>query len=96
MIQPFTQKVKAGKPLQANRLFSSPCLAALDGGGWFQIPPEKLIVCEPLANDPANRDAKALSIGHLAIVKPKALFIKVAEQMERFDRNVGAVESALE
>jgi len=55
-----------------------------------------MIICKPLANDPANCNAEPLAVGHLAIVEPEALFVEVPEQVKWFDRNVGPMQPTLQ
>ena len=48
-------------------------------------------------NDLTHEVAKTVRICHRpAIVKPKRLFINVAEQVKWLNRNVGAIDAALE
>jgi hypothetical protein len=71
--------------------FPRPCLLACRGAS------RQFRVGEPLPNNLANGKVKALGIVHvLAIVEAKRLPIDIAEQVVRFDRNIGAVDSALQ
>ena len=44
---------------------------------------------------PFRASAKRMASIALTIVEPKALLVKVPEQMKRYDRNVGALNGAL-
>jgi hypothetical protein len=50
---------------------------------------------QPFAYDLANANVKALRISHLPIVEAECLFVDVAEQVERFHADVGAVQLPL-
>src|ERR1017187_555624 len=57
----------------------------------------KLGIGEALAGDLGNRQSKPLGIVHLlACVVAECLFIDVAEQMERFDADIGSVKATLQ
>src|SRR5579885_165018 len=53
-------------------------------------------ISEALASDLTNTGIEALSVTHLPIVVAERLFVDIAEQLERFDAHVGAVQSAFQ
>jgi hypothetical protein len=55
-----------------------------------------LIEGKTLADDAGDGQAEAFAVGQLAIIEPEGLFIEVAEQVKRFDRNIGAVQTAFQ
>jgi hypothetical protein len=52
------------------------------------LKPDERIVGESLAEDSLEGECKAHGVIALAIVEPEALLVKVAEQVERFDRGL--------
>jgi hypothetical protein len=78
------------------RRFPRPCRLA---GCRFQLLPasNQCIVSESLADDSRKQQLEAVEIGSvLTVVKPERLFVNVAEQVVRLDRNVGSIDTALE
>jgi hypothetical protein len=55
----------------------------------------KLIPRQPLADDLADGKVKPFAVVHLAVIEAIHLLIQVAEEKERFDRNVGSAQAAL-
>src|SRR5437899_1570711 len=56
-----------------------------------QIP--RLLACVLLT----NRKIKPLAVVHaLAVIKPESQLIKITEQVEGFDANVGSIQAALQ
>jgi hypothetical protein len=53
-------------------------------------------VGETLVDDALQGVCESLSVAHDAIVETEGLLVKVTEQMERFDRHVGATDGALQ
>jgi len=51
---------------------------------------------QALAEGGRARFKEAFCVGHLAVVKTVGLFVEVPEQMERFDRHVGAFQGTLQ
>ena len=50
-------------------------------------------VGETLAHDLANEIAKAIPVAHWqSVVKAERLFVNIAEQVKRFDRNIGSAD----
>lgn len=58
----------------------------------FPLLAGELIESQTLSDDPRYCDAEALGIGELPIVIPISLLVQVAEQVERFDRNISSVD----
>jgi hypothetical protein len=62
----------------------------------------QLGIRQPASNDLRTETAEALCIRHhfiigvQAIIEPKRLFVNVAEQVKRFNRNIGTTKAALE
>jgi hypothetical protein len=56
----------------------------------------QLLVGNAASNDLFHDGAKPLRIRQGAIVIPEALFVKVPEQMERLDADIGAVQATLQ
>src|SRR5439155_23615972 len=54
------------------------------------------LVCQSLVKNATHREIKSFAIVPKTLVKPEALFIKVAEHMKRLDRNIGAFDTALQ
>jgi len=63
--------------------------------GWRRHT-DKLLVSEPLANDSPGGPQKARSVITRSVVEPERLFVNVAEQVERLDADIGAVDAPLE
>src|SRR5438105_4460646 len=53
-------------------------------------------VGKTLVNDALERVREPLRIVHHAVVETERLLVKIAEQMERFDRHVGTLDGALQ
>ena len=53
----------------------------------------QLVPRQPLAYNLAYHDIEAVAVVHLAIVVAENLFIQIPEQVERFNRNVGALQA---
>src|SRR5438132_1327413 len=51
---------------------------------------------QALADDCLAHLDESLSVSHLASIEPERLLIEVAKQMERFDRDIGALDGALQ
>jgi hypothetical protein len=58
--------------------------------------PDQIVVGQATARDLRHHATKAIRVRGLAIVEAVRLLVQVAEQVERFDRNVGALDGALE
>ena len=56
----------------------------------------ELIEREAFAHDAPHSNVEPLAIGQLPIVKAIRLLIKVPEQVEWFDTDIGSVDSALQ
>ena len=63
---------------------------------WRRRCSDKLRVSEPLANNAPCCALKPPAVISLAGIVPEGLFVQVAEQMERLDVNVGALDGALQ
>ena len=61
-----------------------------------RIGPDQALVSEPLPHDVSQHVDEAKRIGRLPGVEPEGLFVEVAEQMERLDADVGALDRPLE
>jgi hypothetical protein len=57
---------------------------------------DQFIVGQAASDNLFHDTSKPLGIRHLAVIKPKRLFVNVAEQVKRFDRNIGPVDSAFQ
>ena len=62
----------------------------------------EFIPCEPLAYGLSNSKAEAPPVSHrrtifvLTVIEAEHLFVNVAEQVERFDGNIGSIDAALQ
>jgi hypothetical protein len=56
----------------------------------------ELSIGQALVDDALEGECETHGVSSLAVVETKRLFIKVAEQMERFDGYIGALEGALQ
>lgn len=92
MVLPFEPLFFGFRPRP--RRCASRSVNAIRFGG--QLLARQLIERDALANDPGNRDAESLAVCHLAIVEAERLLIEITKQMERFYRNIGPVDPALE
>ena len=97
---------------QESRAESAPTRSKAEGYGLgFRFPrpcrlvsrfsslrcPDQFRVSEALADDLAHNHIESIRVVHiLPIVEAERLFIQVAEQVIRFDRNVGPVDTSLQ
>lgn len=76
--------------------FPRPCRRLIDSFRFTNLAGE-FSVGQGLARDLRDNRTKAVGVVHLvSIVVAKRLLVDVAEQVERFDRNVGAMKAALQ
>src|ERR1700735_1511470 len=89
------------------RFIPSPCRSASRlerhfRGGRFCLLLDQGLIGKPLSDNLTKGSFKPfviadnLAIRILAIVEPERLFIHIPEKVERLDRNIGAVDPALE
>ena len=64
--------------------------------GWRRTKPNELIIGQPLANNPINHRLEAVSIVSLSSVEAESLFVKIANQVERFNIDVSSFDCSLQ
>lgn len=58
--------------------------------------PGELFVGQPTPYNVAHHEHEAVKIRHVPVIVAKRLLVKVAEQVERFDRHLGSFQTALQ
>ena len=58
--------------------------------------PDQLTVCQALADDPRGGTNEALAVSEGTGVESEGLLVEVAEEMERFDADVGTVDGSFQ
>src|SRR5439155_21053144 len=77
-------------------VFRFPRRCRPSGGGAERVTPDQVLVRQPLADHGPYHVEEALAIVGLPAIEAERLLIKVAEEVERLDADVGAPDRALE
>src|ERR1039457_1884352 len=96
-----TQCASSARQFAVQRLQSAPqetlgaaCLprrdCGLESSRFEKIPPGQLIPRQPFTDNLPHHYIKAVAVVHLAVIVTKCLLIKVAEQVDGFDADVGS------
>jgi hypothetical protein len=64
----------------------------------FHLPilASRLFVRQSPANDVTHHEHKSLNVRHIPVIVAESLLVNVAEQVERFDRNVRTLDGSLQ
>src|SRR2546428_875560 len=57
---------------------------------------DKLPICQAASSNPTNRFQESSAVIILPIIEPKHFFIKITEQMKRFDADVCSLKAAFQ
>ena len=105
---PALNSANSGVASKRDRLNRRPCVSRVPVAGGLGSLSERpsamgrtrftrqLSICQTATDDLLHPDHEAVNVIHLAVVKPERLFIDIPKQVERFDRNIRAVDATFE